>query len=96
MYVLKLTDPEYSNPGWGYVTKGSVICGGTKEWFLKEYTLDTVEEANQHITTCLTSGWYRPDITEDNFEVVEVKEHPDIGPYFCYTDAEYERHKNID
>lgn len=91
MYVLKLTDQEYS--GFGYITKGSIHVGGPHGWFLKEHTFDTEEEAEQHITTCLASGWYRPDITKDNFEIAEVKEHLDIDPYFCYTDAEYERYR---
>ena len=93
MFVLKLTDPEYHNPGWGYVTKGSVTCGDTHGYFLKEYVFETKDEAKEHIKTCLNSGWYRPDITEDNFEIVEVRERPDIDPYFCYTAAEYERYK---
>ena len=91
-YVLKLTDPEYSTYNFGYVTKGSVTCGGCRGYFLKEYVFETVDEAKQHIVTCLTSSQYRPDISEDNFEIVEVKEHLDIDPYFLYTDQEYERY----
>ena len=94
MFVLKFIDPEYPIPG--YITKGSILCGSIHRTFLTEYTFDTEEEARQHITTCLNSGWYRSDITEDNFEVVEVKDYPGFGYGFCCTEeAYYERYKKF-
>lgn len=88
-YVLKLTDPEYS--GFVYIGKGSILSHGSYGWFLEDSVFETEDEAKGHIQTCLESGWYRQDITEANFEVVEVKQYPEHDPYFYYTKDEYER-----
>ncbi len=88
-YVLKLTDPESS--GFIYISKGSILGEGKHGWFLEDYVFETVAEAEEHIQTCLNSGWYRDDITEDCFEVVEVKKYPNTGPHFYYTKDEYEK-----
>ena len=90
-YVLKLTDPEYS--GFVYIGKGSILSHGSYGWFLEDSVFETEAEANDHIQTCLESGWYRQDITEANFEVVKVKQYPEHDPYFYYTKDEYERFK---
>ncbi len=89
-YVLKLTDPQYSD--FIYISKGSVLGGGKHGWFLPKYVLETETEAREHIQTCLASGWYRADITEANFELVEVKLYPDLKTGFYYTEDEYARH----
>lgn len=88
-YVLKLTDHQY--PDFIYISKGSILGGGKHGWFLPQYVFDTKTEARDHIQTCLESGWYRTDITEANFEVVEVKLYPDLGTSFYYTEDEYTR-----
>lgn len=92
-YVLKLTDPEYS--GFGYCVNGCIPCSGSKGFFLEDSVFDTEQEAKDYIKVLLDSGWYRPDITEANFEVVEVKIYKDLDPYFYYTKDEYERFKLI-
>lgn len=83
-YVLKLTDPEYFSQT--YIGKGSILSEGCLEWFLKASVFETREEAMAHIQTCIDSGWYRPDITPANFELVEVKQYPDVHPFFYYTE----------
>ena len=88
-YVLKLTDPEYS--GFVYVGKGSILSHGSYGWFLEDSVFETEDEAKAHIQTCLESGWDRTDITEANFEVVEVKQYPEHDPYFYYTKDEAKR-----
>ena len=91
MFVLKLTDPKSPKPyGVGYITAGDIFSCGDKGFFLEEYTFPDEASAEEHITTCLSSGLYRPDITRDSFEVVEVKKYPDKDPYFCYTKECYE------
>lgn len=87
--VLKLTDPESS--GFIYIDKGSILGDGKYGWFLEDYVFKDINEAREHIQTCLNSGWYRDDITEDCFEVVEVNKYPKAGPYFYYTEDEYEK-----
>lgn len=93
-YVLKLTDPEYS--GFGYVDKGSIFSVGSIGWFLWGSVFETKEEAKAHIQTCLDSGWYRPDITSANFELVEVKQYPKLSPYFYYTEDTAKRFEEED
>lgn len=88
-YVLKLTDPESS--GFIYIGKGSILGDGNHGWFLDDYVFETTTEAREHIQTCLNSGWYRDDITEACFEIVEVKKYPKAGPYFYYTKDEYKK-----
>lgn len=88
-YVLKLTDHQY--PDFIYISKGSILGGGKHGWFLPQYIFETEAEARDQIQTCLESGWYRTDITEANFEVVEVKLYPDLGTSFYYTEDEYAR-----
>lgn len=93
MFVLKLTDPESLKPyGVAYITAGSILSCGDKGYFLEEYTFPDEVAAEAHITECLTSGWYRPDITKENFEIVEVHKYPDKDPYFCYTKECYEEY----
>lgn len=82
-YVLKLTDPEYTD--FGYCVNGCIPCGGSKGFFLEDSVFKTEQKAKDYIKVLLDSGWYRPDITEANFEVVEVKQYPEIDPYFYYT-----------
>lgn len=88
-YVLKLTDPVSS--GFIYIGKGSILGDGNHGWFLDDYVFETTTEAREHIQTCLNSGWYRDDVTEACFEVVEVNKYPKAGPYFYYTKDEYEK-----
>ena len=83
-YVLKLTDPEYSD--FVYVGKGSILSHGSYGWFIEDSVFETEDEAKAHIQTCLESGWYRPDITRDNFEVVEVNRYGGLNfGLFYYT-----------
>ena len=91
-YVIKLTDPQYS--GYTYCIKDCIPAFGSNEFFSEDEVFDTVEEAEEHITTMLNSGWYRSDITHDNFEVVEVRQYKglDFG-FFYYTEAGYEQFK---
>ena len=88
--VLKLTDHQY--PDFIYISKGSVLGSGKHGWFLPKYIFETEAEANEHIQTCLNSGWYRKDITEVNFELVEVQLYSDLNTGFYYTEDEYARH----
>jgi hypothetical protein len=93
-YVLKLTDPEYQESV--YIGKGSILSHGRHGWFLPESIFDTKKEATEHIQTCLNSGWYRPDITEANFEVEEVDLYPDLNTCFYYTEYEYKEFKKLE
>lgn len=92
-YVIRLTDPQYSDK-YNYCVKDCIPPFGKHEFFSEDCCFDTVEEAEEHITTMLESGWYRPDITRDNFEVVEVRQYKglDFG-FFYYTEAGYEQFK---
>lgn len=89
-YVLKLTDPEYHD--FIYISKGSILGNGKRGWFLPNYVFETEAEAKDHIQTCLEIDWYRTDITEANFELVEVKLYPDLNTSFYYTEDEYARY----
>ena len=82
MYIIKLVDPTMS---WGYCEKGNITCSGKRGWFYEDSVFSTEEEANQYIKTLLSSGWYRDDITERNFSIVEVKQHGGHGKAW-YTD----------
>ena len=83
--VIKLTDPEYS--GYVYCIKDCIQAFGPQEFFSNDCVFDTVEEAEEHISTMLNSGWYRSDITRDNFEIVEVRQYKDLDfGYFYYTE----------
>ena len=93
-YVLKLTDPEYPS-SFLYIGKGSILGHGSYGWFLEDSVFETEDEAKEHVQTCLESGWYRTDITAANFEVVEVKQYPEIDPYFYYTKEWAEKYKNL-
>ena len=74
MYVLKVTDKKYND--WGYCPKGSLCCMGKKKgFFWEDDVFYTKEEAEQYIPTLLKSGWFRKDITKDNFEIIEVKQY---------------------
>ena len=91
-YVIKLTDPQYSKPA--FCIKDCIPAFGPHGFFSEDAVFDTVEEAEEHITTMLNSGWYRPDITRDNFTVVEVRQYKglDFG-FFYYTEAGYKQFK---
>ena len=91
-YVIKLTDQQYS--GYTYCIKDCIPAFGSNEFFSEDCCFDTVPEAEEHITTMLESGWYRSDITRDNFEVVEVRQYKglDFG-LFYYTKEGYEQFK---
>lgn len=92
-YIIKLTDPEYSE--YAYCIKDCIPAFGPQEFFTSDCVFDTEQEAKAHIKTMLTSGWYRPDITEANFEVVEVKQYEDLGfGFFYYTKQGYEQIKD--
>lgn len=93
-YIIKLTDPQYDH--YNYCIKDCIPAFGSQEFFSPDAVFDTAEEAEEHITTMLDSGWYRPDITRANFEVVEVKQYKglDFG-FFYYTEAGYEEFKNL-
>ena len=94
-YVIKLTDRQYS--GYTYCIKDCIPGFGSNEFFSPDAVFDTVEEAKDHIQTMLASGWYRPDITEDNFEVVEVKQYSGLAfGMFYYTKAGYEEFKKYE
>lgn len=93
-YVLKLTDPQY--PDFIYILKGSILGHGKHGWFLPDSVFGTEDEARAHIQTCLKSGWYRNDLTEANFEVVEVKQYPELNTCFYYTEDEYKRYQAED
>lgn len=90
-YVLKLTDPKYPSD-FLYIGNGSILGHGNYGWFLEDSVFETKDAAKVHIQTCLQSGWYRSDITEANFELVEVKLYPDLNTSFYYTEDEYARH----
>ena len=92
-YVIKLTDPQYSDKH-NYCIKDCIPAFGKNEFFSEDCCFDTVHEAEEHIQTMLASGWYRPDITRDNFEVVEVRQYKglDFG-FFYYTEAGYKQFK---
>ena len=89
-YVLKLTDNLYNS--WGYCINGVIETMGKHGFFLEASVFNTHEEAKQYIQYLLSTGWYRPDITESSFEVVEVWKRADseIDP-FWYTDEELKR-----
>lgn len=89
-YVLKLTDNLYNS--WGYCLNGVIDVMGTHGFFLEESVFNTYEEAKRYIAYLLSTGWYRKDITESSFEVVDVWKRKDskIDP-FWYTDEELKR-----
>lgn len=90
--VIKLTDPEYS--GYAYCIKDCIPAFGSREFFSADCVFENEQEAKEHIKTMLNSGWYRPDITETNFEVVEVKQYKGISfGLFYYTQRGYEQFK---
>ena len=90
-YVIRCIDPEYTGEHY-YCIKDCIPVFGSNEFFLEDCCFDTTEEAEEHIQTMLESGWYRPDITEANFEVVEVKQYEGIDfGFFYYTEQGYEQ-----
>lgn len=92
-FVIKLTDPQYTGTSI-YCIRDCIPPFGKHEFFSPDAVFDTIQEAEEHVTTMLNSGWYRPDITRDNFEVVEVKQYKglDFG-FFYYTEAGYKQFK---
>jgi hypothetical protein len=95
MYVIRLTDPQY--PGSGiYCVKDCIPPFGKQEFFSEDAVFETTEAAQDHIEAMLSSGWYRTDITRDNFEIVEVKRYNDLAfGFFYYTDAGYKQFKDL-
>ena len=94
-YVIKLTDPKYSE--YIYCIKDCIPPFNKHEFFSEDCCFNTEREAKDHIKTMLASGWYRPDITRDNFEVVEVKQYKGLAfGKFYYTEAGYEEFKDFD
>lgn len=92
-YVIKLTDPQYTGSSV-YCIRDCIPPFGKHEFFSEDAVFDTVKKAEEHITTMLNSGWYRPDITRDNFEVVEVNRYGGLNfGLFYYTKAGYEQFK---
>lgn len=91
-YVLKLTDPQFS--GYIYCIKDCIPPFGSSEFFSPDSVFDTEQEARDHLKVMLESGWYRPDITEANFEVVKVKRYLGMNfGLFYYTEKGYEEFK---
>lgn len=91
-YVIKLTDPQYS--GYIYCIKDCIPPFGSHEFFSEDCCFDTAQEAKEHLKTMLNSGWYRHDITEANFEIVEVKRYSGLNfGLFYYTEKGYEQFK---
>lgn len=92
-YVIKLTDPQCAGSGI-YCIRDCILPFGKQEFFSEDEVFDTVEEAQDHIEVMLNSGWYRPDITLNNFEIVEVEQHKrlDLG-FFYYTETGYKQFK---
>ena len=89
MFVLKCVDRKEND--WGYFLKGSMTCNG-KHGFFYNCIFHTEEEARQHIKTLLNSGYIRKDITENDFSIVEVKQHLGCGVGTAwYTDEEFEK-----
>lgn len=88
MFVLKCIDRKEND--WGYFSKGAMTCDGKNGWFYDNYVFHTEEEARQHIKTLLNSGYIRKDITENDFSIVEVKQHKGFGRAW-YTDEEFEK-----
>ncbi len=91
-YVLKLTDPQFSK--YIYCIKDCIPPFNSHEFFSPDAVFDTEQEALDHLKVMLASGWYRPDITRENFEIVEVKQYKglDFG-LFYYTKRGYEQFK---
>ena len=95
-YVIKLTDPQYTGSSI-YCIRDCIPPFGKHEFFSEDAIFDTVGEAEEHITTMLNSGWYRPDITSNNFEVVEVKQYKGLTfGKFYYTEKGYEEFKEYE
>lgn len=94
-YVLKLTDPHFSK--YIYCIKDCIPPFDSKEFFSPDAVFDTEKEALAHLKVMLASGWYRPDITEANFDVVEVKRYQGLAfGLFYYTEAGYEEFKEYE
>ena len=94
-YVIKLTDPNYSD--YIYCIKDCIIPFGSQEFFSSDCVFDTAQEAKEHIKVMLNSGWYRTDITEANFELVEVKQYKGLAfGLFYYTELGYKQFKEED
>ncbi len=95
MYVLKVAHPEYS---WGYCVKGWPHIRSQIGWFSEHEVFATEQEAKDYIQVLLKDGkseWFAPVITEDCFEIVEVRQYKDEGlgdDYF--TEKEYKNTKD--
>ena len=95
-YVIKLTDPQYTGSSI-YCIRDCIPPFDKHEFFSEDAVFDTVEEAQDHIEVMLASGWYRLDITHDNFEVVEVKQYKGLAfGKFYYTEKGYEEFKEYE
>lgn len=94
-YVVKLTDPQYS--GYIYCIKDCIPPFGSHEFFSEDCVFETEEAAEAHIEAMLSSGWYRPDITRANFELVEVRQYQGLAfGKFYYTKKGYEKFKEYE
>lgn len=88
MFILKCIDRKEND--WGYIQKGAITCSGKYGWFYGDSVFYTQEEAKQHIKTVLNSGYFRKDIVENDFSIVEVRQHKGYGSAW-YTDEEFEK-----
>lgn len=79
-YVIK-----WMMESWGYCVKDCIHLFGATDLFTEDSVFNSEEEARQHIQTMLNSGLYREDITENNFEVVEVIKHNFNGVVYYTT-----------
>lgn len=95
MYVIRLTDPQYTGSSI-YCVRDCIPPFGKQEFFSEDAVFETTEAAQDHIEAMLNSGWYRTDITRDNFEIVEVKRYNDLAfGLFYYTEAGYKQFKDL-
>lgn len=86
-FVLKVVDRKEND--WSYFSKGSKTGDGKMGVFYDNYVFNTEAEARQHIKTLLTCGYLREEIVEDDFYIVEVRQHKGFGNGW-YTDEEIE------
>jgi len=92
-FIIKCVDEK--GKCLGYIWNDCTGIMSKHGSFIKDNTFETIKDAENHIETILDSGWYRNDITKDNFEIVEVKQYEDLDFCYCwYTEDYYNEHKN--
>ena len=91
MFVLKLTDKL--NNSWGYCYRGKIECDNEIKFFTNDQIFNSIIECDSYIQKLLQSGWYRPDITEDCFEIVRVKQYSELPQSNYYTEYQYTKVK---